>query len=243
MGHLEPIAVFFVVLTVLLLVKRRAAWAAVAAALGVAAKLGPLAAVPMWARQSRRPILFSSLAAGLGLVLFIPLFSGAKGLGIYAVSWEFNGPLYEPLWRWLKWLEVDLAIKSFLAAVETWSGDHHALDFVYPFVYPRLLAKLILAAAAAVLVVRSAFWKGPVEGAGALFGGLLLCAATLYPWYLLWVLPWAALTQHRAFLALSATSMLCYLPQFYGVSHMPWIFFLVWGPFWLLLWRSRWRID
>ena len=71
----------------------------------------------------------------------------------------------------------------------------------------------------------------------------LLLTATLYPWYLLWVLPWAAVTRHRAWIALSASSLLCYVPQVYDVPYLPWVFLAVWAPFWVLFWRSRWRTD
>ena len=74
-------------------------------------------------------------------------------------------------------------------------------------------------------------------------GGVVLCAATVYPWYLLWVLPWAALARHRAWLTLSALMPLAYLPQVSDVPLFPWIYLAVWGPFFVLLVRSRWTLD
>ena len=47
------------------------------------------------------------------------------------------------------------------------------------------------------MVSRSVAGREPVAGAAALFGALLLLSPTLYPWYLLWVLPWAALAGQR----------------------------------------------
>jgi len=82
--------------------------------------------------------------------------------------------------------------------------------------------------------------KDPVAGTGRLFGGLLICSATVYPWYLLSVLPWAALGRHRAWLALSALIQLSYLSQMTAVAHLPWVFLAIWVPFFWLLARSRW---
>ncbi len=80
-------------------------------------------------------------------------------------------------------------------------------------------------------------------GTGRLMGAVVICAATVYPWYLLWVLPWAALARHRAWLALAVLSPLAYLPQLAGWPLFPWIWLAIWGPFFLLLGRSSWSID
>jgi len=74
-----------------------------------------------------------------------------------------------------------------------------------------------------------------VIAAGILFGGLPLFSATVYPWYLLWVLPWAALCRQPAWLALAVLAPLSYLPQVTDVPLMPWVFLGVWVPFAALL--------
>ena len=90
-------------------------------------------------------------------------------------------------------------------------------------------------AAAVALSLRE---RDPVAGTGRLFGRLLLCSATVYPWYLLWVLPWAALRRDAAWLALSGLILLSYLPQFAGVALWPWVYLGIWGPFAILLLSS-----
>jgi hypothetical protein len=112
-------------------------------------------------------------------------------------------------------------------------------NFLYPYLYPQLLARLLLAAAMLAAVLRSCRETDPVAGTGRLFGALLLLTATVYPWYLLWVLPWAALTRHAAWLALSALILLSYLPKIAGVPLMPWVFLAIWGPFAALLLAGR----
>jgi hypothetical protein len=166
------------------------------------------------------------------------------GLSTYAVSWEFNGPVYEPLWRLLDLLDVSETAKGLLDRLKQRTGQHELLNRLYPHVYPQLLAKLLLAAAAVLLVVRSLRFAQPAAGSGRLFGALLLCSATLYPWYLLWMLPWAALCRQRAWLLLSGTVFLSYVPQWFPVPLVPWIYVSEWVPFFLLWWRGRrWSID
>ena len=86
----------------------------------------------------------------------------------------------------------------------------------------------------------------PVAGSGRLFGTLLLASATVYPWYVLWVLPWAALALHPAWLALSGLVLLSYLGPVFGIPLWPWIWLAIWGPFYVLLvWsagRRPWSI-
>ncbi|MCP3959208.1 MAG: DUF2029 domain-containing protein [bacterium] len=252
MGHVDALLMTAMVATVLLLVaktpsrRRRASatLAGAAAAAGVLSKLVPLVALPMWARQSRRPAVFLAAALVATALAMLPVAVSVggmpPGLLTYGLSWEFNGPLYEPLWRSLDAVELDDAIKSGFDGLKGLTGHHDFWNRFYPFVYPRLLAKLLLAGMFGVFVLLSLRARHPVSGTGALMGALVLCAATVYPWYLLWVLPWAALARHRAWLALSALLPLSYLPQLTGVELFPWVYLAIWGPFFLLLTVSRW---
>lgn len=213
-------------------------------AVGALAKLGPLAALPMWARQSRHPGRFLAAALGLAAAGLLPVVVATggvpPGLVAYGVSWEFNGPLYEPLWRLLGRLGVPaLAVGAVDAAKEA-TGFHAALNRIYPYLYPQLLAKLLLAAGMAAALVRSLTERDAVVGARRLFGALLLCSATVYPWYLLWVLPWAALTRHRPWLLAAALMPLVYLPQLRDVALFPGVWAAVWGPPALLAAAGRW---
>ena len=80
---------------------------------------------------------------------------------------------------------------------------------------------------------------GPAAATGRLLGTVLLLSATVYPWYVVWVLPWAALYRHTAWRALSALILLSYLAQRGGVPLMPWVFAAIWVPFWILLATGR----
>lgn len=244
MGHVDVLGAAAVVAVALLLARRRsgAALPAVAAAAGVLTKLAPLAAVPMWARQSGRPWRFAAVALGLTAAALLPVVVATggvpPGLVTYGVSWEFNGPLYEPLWRLLEGAGVAPLLHGWLDRAKVWSGDYESWNVVYPYVYPQLLAKLLLAVGMVWAFARSLREADPLAGSGRLFGRLLVVSATVYPWYLVWVLPWAALERRTPWLALSVLLPLAYLPQFTAVPLLPWVFLAIWVPFFALLARE-----
>ncbi len=246
MGHVDALGVALVVATLLVLARGpRPALAAAAAAGAVLAKLVPLAAVPVWARASRRPAAFVAAAGLVSVVGLLPMALAARGvppgLARFAVSWEFNGPLYEPLWRASERLGLPARVAAGLDAAKAASGRHDFWNRFYPFNYPQLHAKLLLAAGLAAALCLTWRIRDPVAGTGAVFGTILIFSATVYPWYLLWVLPTAALRQQRAWLLLAWLLPLSYLPQVTELRLVPWIFVAIWVPFFATLaFESRW---
>jgi hypothetical protein len=263
MGHVDALMAALVVATVYFLLssKPRTMAAGVSAAGAVLAKIVPLVALPVWIHGApathRRRALFAALLLGALAIGLLPIALGVgmpPGLLVYGVRWEFNGPLYEPLHRLIEatpaveWLKSGLdrlkdATASDEAGVERWNR-------VYPLVYPELLAKLLLLAGFGVFLLRELLRPWGREGdepallaarTGRLFAAVLLAMATVYPWYLLTVLPWAALMRHRAWLLASALQMLAYLPQHIeGLEVFPWMWLLIWGPVFALLVKERW---
>lgn len=237
MGHVDALGVAAAVAALLLVVARRPAWAGLAAAAGVSAKLAPLLALPLWARRSGRPLLLLAVAASVVVVALGPLVWATggvpQGLTTYAVSWEFDGPLYEPGWRLLDRAGAAGALKTLLDRLKEWTGEHDLWNRFYPYAYPQLLAKAALALLLGAAVLRSLRDPRPIAGTGALFGTALLASATVYPWYLLWVLPWAALAGQPAWLLAAALAPLAYLaalPGAGGGEVFPWVWLVVWGP-------------
>lgn len=254
MGHIDGIVVAAQAGAVLWLASgpSKLVHAGVAGAAGVLAKLVPLVVLPTWARQSGRPWFFLTVTGLVLVVAFLPVAISVggvpPGLVRYGVSWEFNGPLYEPLWRLIDRAEITDEVKGTLdklgdATVGDFSLGRERLYPLYHYVYPQFMAKLILLAVFGVLYLL--VWRDPrlIEGTGRVMSAVVLVTATFYPWYLLWVLPWAALARHRAWLVLAATIQLAYLPGLTGVDLFPWIFLVIWLPFFLLLARERWSID
>jgi alpha-1,6-mannosyltransferase len=248
MGHVDAAGVAAAVAAVWALAAARPVRAALATAAGALTKLVPLAALPAWARASGRPGRFTAVALGTVAAAAAAVVAATggvpRGLVVYGVSWQFNGPLFEPLWRLLAAVDADSRVARGLDLLKRWSGRHEAINRLYPYVYPELLAKLLLAAGMVAILVYGWRARQPLAASGRLFGGLLLLSATVYPWYLLWVLPWAALARQPAWLALSALLPLAYLPQHAGVPLWPWVFAAVWLPFWVLLARyRRWSVT
>jgi len=247
MGHVDALGVAATVAAVGFLVAspRRPLAAGAAAAAGALAKLVPLVALPMWTRQSGGRFLAAAAGIVLAATLPVAVAGGGipPGLVTYGISWEFNGPLYEPLWRLLEVLEVPALLKAQLEVLKGLTGHHELWNRCYPWVYPQLLAKGLLGGLLLGFILASLRRQHPATGSGRLLGGVLLCSATLYPWYSLWVLPWAALCRHRAWLTLSALLPLAYLPQLCGWPLFPWIYLGIWAPFFILLRSSSWSID
>ncbi len=236
MGHVDALGVCAVVVTVWALVAGRSTvTAAVAAAAGVLAKLVPLVAFPLWLRCSRRRWLFAGVSVlALGSA-FGPVVAASGGIpGSYlrfGSSWEFNGPLYEPLWRGLETLDSGGYVHRELDRQKARSGNHEFWNRFYPHNYPRMHARLLLAALFLVLVILA--WRQPnvIVATGSVFEVVLLCSATVYPWYLLWLLPFAALRGHLAWLVLCCSAFVSYIPQFTEMPLMPWVFLACWGPY------------
>jgi alpha-1,6-mannosyltransferase len=246
MGHVDALMAALAVAAVWLLARGRPGRAALAAAGAVAAKLLPLMALPIWLRRSGRPWLFGGVAALALLALFLPLFAAGPppGLLIYAERWEFNGPIFEPLWRLIDRLDLTPRVKLGLDRLETFGG--WGLDPYYRLVYPQLLAKLCLAAGLGAFLFRLLLRPPPPAIAfGRAFGAYILCSATVYPWYLVGILPFAALCRRRSWLLASALLPLAYLPRLFpGLVLYPYIHLLIWLPILLLLLREEnWSFD
>ena len=257
MGHVDALMSALVVATVYFLVASRSsriAAAGLCAAGAVLAKIVPLVALPVWSHAApRRRFLFAGVALVALALGVLPVATGVgmpPGLVTYGVQWEFDGPIYEPLHRLIDATPAVDWIKSGLDRVRNRSGDHAFWSRFYHYVYPELLAKLLLLAGFGVFLLREMLRPlgrpsdSPVLVAartGRLFAAVLLAMATVYPWYLLTVLPWAALLRHRAWLLASGLQVLAYLPQHVdGLELFPWMWLVIWGPVFALLIRERW---
>lgn len=240
-GHLDAIGLAALLLGCLLLLRRRSLSAAVSSAAAILAKIVPVFALPLWMRASRRPLAFSLtvlLVTGAAVVPIVASTGFPPGLLTYGQTWEFNGGLFEPLWRLLALVEADSALKGVVATV-----DPGLRPILNPYLYPQFLARSLLA----VVLVGVVLWCGRrrelLPGTGISFAAVLLCWPVAWPWYGLWMLPFAALCAQPAFLALSLSLLAAYAPQLLGLPLWPWTWLAVWLPFFLTWIRHpRWSI-
>jgi hypothetical protein len=250
MGHIDALAVAATLTAVVCLMDRspRPFGAGLATAAGVLAKIVPLTAIPLWSRVSGRPGRFITTVGAVVLLVVGPVFltTGGvpPGLVKYGVSWEFNGPMFEPLWRSLAILEIPGMLAASLDQLRVWAGDLPSLTWVYSVIYPQFIAKVILGIVLLSLIVAASRRSGLIPGTARILGWTLLCSATVYPWYLLWVLPWAALLRHPPWLLLSGLVLLSYAPALLSIALWPWVYLAIWLPFVLThFWYPRWSIS
>jgi hypothetical protein len=170
-GHIDIVGALLLVMSVAALARRWRAMAALAFALAVAVKFLPIVLLPLYWKRVR--IRDAALAAAVVAVLYVPFLNSGRiptgSLGAYVQSFRFNGPVF-----------------AILA----------------PVAPPQLLVGLavLLGLVTATLSRRAALRRrsaapqcSPDAFCGAAFAwpmaAALFCAPTVFPWYLLWLLP------------------------------------------------------
>ena len=161
-GHIDIVGALLLVVSAAALVRRWRATAAVALGLAIAVKFLPVVLLPLYWKRVR--IRDAALAAVVVALLYVPFleFTGRipiGSLGTYVQSFRFNGPVFAAL------------DQSGASAVAGWAGS----------------ARRISDCNLAKKKTRNA---RVVSGAICLaHGSILLCAPVVFPWYLLWLLP------------------------------------------------------
>ncbi len=213
----------------------RTIFAAIALAGAVLTKLIPALVVAPWTRSSRRPALFAGATLLVVATALVPvgIASGGipPGLTTYGVSWEFNGPIFEPAWRLVEVARIDDLAKWALSGVTAVTGVDR-LSSLSRWMYPQLITKFFLGLgllAAVAAVARRA--DDLVSSAYLVFAAFVTTSATVHPWYVLWVVPWAVLGGRRSWLVLTVSVQLAYLPRFFAIPYFPWVYLAVWSPF------------
>ena len=165
-GHIDIVGALLLVVSAAALLRRWRATAAVALGLAIAVKFLPIVLLPLyWKRVRIRDAALAAVVVGL---LYLPLLNHGRisigSLGTYVQNFRFNGPVFA------------------------------ALDRVAS---PQLLVGLALLAglvtATWLSIRRSAPGWSEDQFAWDLFAwpmtATLLCAPAVFPWYLLWLLP------------------------------------------------------
>jgi len=160
-GHIDIVGALLLLVSAAALVRRWRATAAVALGLAIAMKFLPVVLLPLYWKRVR--IRDAALAAAVVGLLYVPFLHHGRipigSLGTYVQDFRFNGPVF-----------------ATLAQVAR----------------PQLLAGLALLVGLATAIWQRMRSRAP-EWSPAQFAwpmaAALLCAPVVFPWYLLWLLP------------------------------------------------------
>lgn len=234
-GHLEPAAVFVTLLALYFLQKKRGLVFGALVGLGAGIKLAPVLVLPI-VRQRRAAAWL--IAAAVMAAVYLPFSSAGLGtvetLDAFARRWEGNAGLFsltngaarsviasvagvddpDSMVR-LKFLDGPAA-----ALQDTFFSLHKdgGFDPAAPGAFALgdlslAISKIVLGLAFAAVLVGVAL-KGfePLKAAVWIFGALMVVTPILHPWYLLWILPLAAVRGAWPWMIIAALSTLSYLP-------------------------------
>jgi hypothetical protein len=160
-GHIDIVGALMLVVSVAALVRRWRATAAVALGLAIAVKFLPIVLLPLYWKRLR--IRDAALGAAVVGLLYVPFLHHGRipigSLGTYVRSFRFNGPVFAAL--------DGVASPQVLVGLALLSG---------------------LVTATRLRIRRSApLWSGELFAWP--MAVTLLCAPAVFPWYLLWLLP------------------------------------------------------
>jgi hypothetical protein len=205
MGHLDSVGIALLLAALLLLRRSRPLAAGAGFARSVMTKyFAGFAVIPL-ARRGR--LRFAASALVLGSAIWAAGTGGgaspAAGLSNFATRWSGNSILYPSIEAAVERTRLAPRAKAAYARWKSRRPGRPWMEKPWPWFYPELFARLLLAAGlGAALVVIAVRIPDPVRATGASIGAFLLASPVLHPWYLLWVLPFAALYRNAAFLYL-----------------------------------------
>jgi hypothetical protein len=163
-GHIDIVGALLLVVSAAALVRRWRATAAVALGLAIAVKFLPAVLLPLYWKRVR--ISDAALAAAVVGVLYLPFLDHGRipigSLGTYVRDFRFNGPVFAALHQMAPpQLLAGLAV---LVGLVTATCQRRATPEWSPdqFAWPQFV------------------WP---------MAACLLCAPVVFPWYLLWLLP------------------------------------------------------
>lgn len=209
-GHVDAMASFFLVLALDLWESKRRVWVGVVLGVSALAKYLAVALVP-WLARRRYVAVLAVMAAAIAAG-YVPFFDAGGKLFASLRVYSENWWFNGPPY---------LALSSFL-------GD-------------ATIARRLLAGGGIAFAVAAAYRERDLARyAYLVFGCMLAVSPTVYPWYLMWILPLLCLFPSRAWIAFSGLVMLSYgvwnVFNDTGEWFVPtWLLALEYAPFYLLL--------
>ncbi|HWZ83204.1 MAG TPA: hypothetical protein VNW47_11290 [Terriglobales bacterium] len=163
-GHIDIVGALLLVVSAAALVRRWRATAAVALGLAIAVKFLPVVLLPLyWKRVRIRDAALAAVVVGL---LYVPFLDHGRipigSLGTYVQTFRFNGPVFAAL--------AEVAPPQLLVGLAVLAG----------FVTATLLRGAPQISAGPAWSPNQFAWP---------MAASLLCAPAVFPWYLLWLLP------------------------------------------------------
>ncbi len=223
-GHIEPLGVLLLVLACGGLLGSRSRWPAVALAASVQVKLLPLVLVPGHLRRNgwKAALAFTAALLLIGLPYALAGPALGPGLADYAERWEHNAFVFAGLRELSERIDTAARLKPLIEGCRERFGDQPLWNALHGLVWPgevtRILAALALAATMVGVMARRL--TDPLREASLLIGTVLLLSPTVHPWYVLWLLPFAAARLSYGWLVFAAAVPLAYCA---GEGDVPWI--------------------
>jgi hypothetical protein len=214
-GHVDGLVAFLVIAAALMAVKRRGFLSGLSLGIAASVKLYPALLLPAIMREKRdiKPLAGFLLSAGL---FYLPFLHRLRDLMPFGQDGR-AAPAFNPgLKLLIQWIM---------------GGPSESADFAYAILAASALAVLGLAIAA-----QPKGSRGITKAALAMSGAVIALLPFTAPWYLLLVMPFAALNRSKSFIYLSGAVMLAYLYYASQPWAMPaWVPFVEFIPFALLL--------
>jgi alpha-1,6-mannosyltransferase len=224
-GHVDIVGALLLLVSAAALVRRWRATAAVAFGLAVAVKFLPVVLLPLyWKRVRIRDAVLAAVIVGL---LYLPFLNHGRvpigSLGTYVQTFRFNGPVFAALDRVVPpQLLVAMAVLVGLATA-TW------FRIAAPDWTPTTQGTLTTADTefhrgdAAVFPVGNSV--SPAVQAFAFawpMAATLLCAPAVFPWYLLWLLPFLTSASTLLIIVWTVSIILTYVQWHLRALGRPW---------------------
>ena len=239
-GHVDIVGALLLLVSAAALVRRWRATAAVAFSLAVAVKFLPVVLLPLyWKRVRIRDAVLAAVIVGL---LYVPFLNHGRvpigSLGTYVQTFRFNGPVFGALDRVVPpQLLVAIAVLVGLATA-TWlritasDWSRHGLSASRQKVLPN--ADRNHASPETLTTEDTEFHRGdatvfpvcnPAVQASAFawpMAASLLCAPAVFPWYLLWLLPFLTSASTLLIIVWTVSIMLTYVQWHLRALGRPW---------------------